>query len=349
LGIKGRTVYSESTNLDMLSAMTATFLLVAVGRSSRPLIKRGAIKEIVGAVTSATNVVAERRVMVLGTSSIGLRTDLIRAGMNFSIYCQPCRGLSTHILVVDESTSLGKSSLGHLLDLALGVPDGLGENRHKVGHGSCHLGRSRDDQLLKDLEGSGLDLPLSSGLDLVENGRKDDIGSPWVHGLDNGLDSGESGLTDLGSLVGKSLQEDGEDTVGGRRDDVRLEEVGSPILTESGDNASTCLTGDRRLLVGQGLAFISRNSPPVNPPPNKHTLTRASQSPMDPKNSTPAFLAEPARETAASSRAALSATKSVAVSKSPDLDETSGEVAAGAMVDILYRLSATPVRAPMLP
>jgi hypothetical protein len=43
------------------------------------------MREIVGAVTSETNVVAERRVMVLGTSSIGLRSDLTRAGMNFSI------------------------------------------------------------------------------------------------------------------------------------------------------------------------------------------------------------------------------------------------------------------------
>jgi hypothetical protein len=47
--------------------------------------RRGAMREMVGAVTSETNVVAERSVMVLGTSSMGLRRDLIRAGMNFSI------------------------------------------------------------------------------------------------------------------------------------------------------------------------------------------------------------------------------------------------------------------------
>ena len=79
-------MYSESTNLDILSAITATFRLVAVGRSSRPRIRRGAIREMVGAVTSETNVVADSKTMVLGTSSMGLRSDLIRAGMNFSIY-----------------------------------------------------------------------------------------------------------------------------------------------------------------------------------------------------------------------------------------------------------------------
>jgi hypothetical protein len=85
LGMKGRTVTGESTSLDMLSTITATFRLVAVNFSLRPRARRGTMRERVGESTSETNVVAERSMMVLGTSSTGLIRALIRAGIKRSI------------------------------------------------------------------------------------------------------------------------------------------------------------------------------------------------------------------------------------------------------------------------
>jgi hypothetical protein len=65
-------------------------------------------------------------------------------------------------------------------------------------------------------------------------------------------------------------------------------------------------------------------------------LTRASFNPIDPKNSTPFFLAASARAREASSRADLSATNRVETSKSPVLPEEVVEVAAG---DIMLYVS----------
>lgn len=62
------------------------------------------------------------------------------------------------------------------------------------------------------------------------------------------------------------------------------------------------------------------------------TLTRASFNPIDPKNSTPSFLAKVARLAAASAVAVLSAVKREAVSKAPALAEAAVDAGAGDMV-----------------
>jgi len=75
--------------------------------------------------------------------------------------------------------------------------------------------------------------------------------------LDDGLDSGESGVLDRGSLVGESLEEGRERRAGGVGNDVWLEELGSAVLTEGRDDGGTGLTDLGRLLVGKGLYALA--------------------------------------------------------------------------------------------
>ena len=220
--------------------------------------RRGAIKEMVGALTSATNVVAESRVMVLGTSSMGLVRDLMRAGMNFSIYQRykhltPPRSGVTYILVLHEGDGLLESGLGGFLDVCLGVPDGLGKDGDNVRHGSAHLLWGRDDELLEDVETTNLDLPLAGSLDLGQESREDDRSGPWVHGLDDGLDGRDGGIFDFGGFVGKGLEERWEWRVWSSGDDVWLEHGSGAILAEGRDGRAGCLSDGGGFLVAQGL------------------------------------------------------------------------------------------------
>jgi len=256
-------VYSESTSLDMLSAMTDTLRLVAVGRSSRPRMRRGAMREIVGAVTSETNVVAESKLMVLGTSSMGLRSDLIKAGMNLSIWRMSVwldvRCIA-HILVLDQSASLLERDLGGLLDIRLGVPDGASKNRDEIRHSSAHLIGCGDDELLEHVEAASLDLPLASGFDLLEKCGKDDHGRPGVHRLDDRFNGGNSCILDCSNLVGKGFEKGGEWGVDSGRDDVGLENGSCAVFAEGRDGIASGLTGQGRLFVGQCLdASLARN------------------------------------------------------------------------------------------
>lgn len=157
------------------------------------------------------------------------------------------------ILVLDQTTGSLESYLGGLLDIGLGVPDGSGEDWDNVGHCSANLSWGRGDELLEDVETSGLDLPFSGSLDLLKDRWKDDESSPWVHGLDNGLDGGKSRILDRGDLVGKSLEENWEWRRLGVRDDVWLEEWGGTVLAEGGDGGAGGLSGRGVLLVVEGL------------------------------------------------------------------------------------------------
>ncbi|GFZ45382.1 LOW QUALITY PROTEIN: hypothetical protein JCM24511_03108 [Saitozyma sp. JCM 24511] len=158
-----------------------------------------------------------------------------------------------NVLVLDEGTGLFERDLGGLLDVGLGVPDGLGEDGDQVGHGSAHLLGRRGDELLQDVEAAGLDLPLAGGLDLDQERGQEDKRGPGVHGLDNGLDGGEGRVLGAGNLVGKVLEEDREGRVDVGRDDVGLDELGGAVLAQGGDDAGTGLAGGGRLLVGQSL------------------------------------------------------------------------------------------------
>jgi hypothetical protein len=159
----------------------------------------------------------------------------------------------THILVLDQSGGLLKSDLGGLLDVRLGVPNGTSKDGNKVRHSLGHLDRSRVDHLLQNVETAVLNLPFTGSLDLLEQSGEDDESSPWVHRLDDSLDSGDSGSLDGSVLVGESLEKVGEGSVGIGRNDVWLEELSGTVLAKGRNGGACGLSGSGRLFVGQCL------------------------------------------------------------------------------------------------
>lgn len=244
-----------------------------------------------------------------------------------------------HILVLDQSRSLLERDLRSLFDVRLGVPDSGSKNRNEVRHGPTHLVGCGSDKELEDVEAAGLDLPLSGGLDLLEERGEDDHGSPWVHRLDDRLDGSNGGILDGSDLVGKGFEKCGERGVDCGRDDEWLEKGCGTVLTESRNDIACCLAGGGRILVGQCLdALLAEvknwKMPEIGMEMGSLTLTMVSLNWIEAKYSTPSFLAAAARLRADSSRTALSATKRVATSNAPVLEGATGEVAEGAIMKL---------------
>lgn len=110
--------------------------------------------------------------------------------------------------------------------------------------------RSGDDELVDDDQRSSLDLPLSSGLDLLEKDGKEDGGSPGGSDLNDGLDGSDGGFTDGSDLVGEGLT---DDDVHELLEEERLNGVSNTLLDEDGEKLASSLPGDRVLLVTESL------------------------------------------------------------------------------------------------
>lgn len=77
-----------------------------------------------------------------------------------------------NVLVGHELADVGERSTSSLLDVGLGVPDRLGQDRDDVGHRLGELlGRTGHEEI-EDLERAELHLPLARGLDLLEQRRQ---------------------------------------------------------------------------------------------------------------------------------------------------------------------------------
>lgn len=159
----------------------------------------------------------------------------------------------THILVLDQSGGRLESSLGSLFDIGLGVPNGTGKDRDDVRHCLTDLDRSRGDELLQDGQSTGLDLPFSMSLDVLEQGRENDKSGPGVHGLNDGLDSGKGGILDRGGLVGQSLEEGREWRGWGGRDHIGLEVDEDTVLADGRDGSGGSLSDVGGFLVSKSL------------------------------------------------------------------------------------------------
>lgn len=112
------------------------------------------------------------------------------------------------ILVRNESAEVVERGTGSLLDVGLGVPDGVGHGGDDLGHQASALVGRRDDELVHDLESANLDLPLSGGADLLEEDGKERGDGPGGRNLNDRLDGLDGGLTDDLLLVGEGFGDD---------------------------------------------------------------------------------------------------------------------------------------------
>lgn len=130
------------------------------------------------------------------------------------------------------------------------TPDGINHDGDDVGHAASALVGSADDELVHDGEGAGLDLPLSGGLDLLEEDGEEDGDGPRGGDLDDAEDGGEGGGTDGGDLVGERL---GDDEVHELLEEEGLDGVSDSLLDEDAQELASSLTGNGVLLVVESL------------------------------------------------------------------------------------------------
>jgi hypothetical protein len=97
------------------------------------------------------------------------------------------------------------------------------------------------------------------GLDDLEQRGQDDESGPRVHRLNDGLESGKSGILDGSGLVGKSFEESRERGGLGVGDDVGLKVSSGAILAQGRDGRSSGFSHIGGLLVTEGLSQVSQN------------------------------------------------------------------------------------------
>lgn len=154
------------------------------------------------------------------------------------------------ILVGDEGAERGERGAGGLLDVRLGVPDGIDHDGDDVGHKAGALLRGRDDELVHDGEGASLDLPLAGGLDLLEQDGQEDGDGPRGRDLDDRADGLDGSLADVLLLVGKRL---GDDRLHDLFVEERLDGVADALLDEDPEQVARGLADAGILLVGETL------------------------------------------------------------------------------------------------
>lgn len=130
------------------------------------------------------------------------------------------------------------------------TPDGVDHDGDDVGHEVGALLGGGDDELVDDGEGSGLDLPLSGSLDLLEEDREEDGGGPRGGDLDDGLDGGDGGGADGHDLVGEGLGNHGLHDL---LEEEGLDGVSNARLDEDRDQLASSLAGNGVLLVVKSL------------------------------------------------------------------------------------------------
>lgn len=162
------------------------------------------------------------------------------------------------ILVDDQLADLLHGLVGTLLDLLLGVPHGLRDNRNELRDTVGELSRGGADEGLNAVESSDLLGPLLGSQDGVDDVGKDGLHSVGVDGLNDGEGGGDGGVLDRGDLVANGGQGGGQEN-----DEVGLDVGGNlRVLSNGLDGRESLLTGGGILLVGE-LLLQGLNSPTI--------------------------------------------------------------------------------------
>jgi hypothetical protein len=156
---------------------------------------------------------------------------------------------SLDILVDDKTTDLLHCTVGHLLDLWLGIPHRLGDDWDKIWYTEGQLCGSGSDKGLDTAETSDLFLPLLCGEDGVDDGWQDDLDGVCVDGLDDAQSSLLCGILDWDHLVTNGCQDGWEES-----DKIWLNSRrGLAMLSDSLDGVESALSYNGILLVRQLL------------------------------------------------------------------------------------------------
>jgi len=159
------------------------------------------------------------------------------------------RNETLDILVDDQLAKLLHGLVSTLLDLLLGVPHGLGDDRNELRNTPSELGRRVLDEVLDEVKSSHLLGPLLGRSDGLHDRGKGGLDSVGVDAASDGENSTLSGILDSGDLVANGGKDGGEED-----NEVRLDGSGNlGVRSDSLDGNASLLTGGGVLLVGELL------------------------------------------------------------------------------------------------
>ncbi|CEI62809.1 unnamed protein product [Fusarium venenatum] len=159
------------------------------------------------------------------------------------------RNETLNILVDNQLAKLLHGLVSTLLDLLLGVPHGLGDDRDEFRNTVGELSRGVLDEVLDEVKSGHLFGPLLGTSDGLHDVRKGSLDSVGVDAASNGEDSTLGGILDSGDLVANGGKDSGEED-----NEVRLDGSGDlGVRSDSLDGNASLLTGGGVLLVGELL------------------------------------------------------------------------------------------------
>lgn len=154
-----------------------------------------------------------------------------------------------NITVDNKLAELLHGLVGALLDLLLGIPHGLRDDRDEVGDTETELDGSGADEGIDEVEGGHLLGPLLGVADSVDERGEGGLDGVGVDGLGDGKSSSNGGVLDSGNLVTSGSEDAGEE-----RDQVGLNMGGNlGVLSDSLDGRKSLLASGGILLVGELL------------------------------------------------------------------------------------------------
>ena len=155
-----------------------------------------------------------------------------------------------YALVRHQSDGLPQRITVCLLHISLGIPNGFCGGGDGVGGGAVGLNGGANYELVKNLEGASVGLPLSSSFDLSRAGN----GSPGVHCSNKLLKGWECRHPDSTHLISGCLK---EGLVDARLDESWLGSFDCAKFCQEGDG--TGITSSRDFLSSSALTIAWEN------------------------------------------------------------------------------------------
>uniref|UniRef100_A0A098DMI5 Uncharacterized protein n=1 Tax=Gibberella zeae (strain ATCC MYA-4620 / CBS 123657 / FGSC 9075 / NRRL 31084 / PH-1) TaxID=229533 RepID=A0A098DMI5_GIBZE len=180
-----------------------------------------------------------------GTEQVNGLRDVLRLGDTLD----QLRNETLDILVDNQLAKLLHGLVSTLLNLLLGVPHGLGDDRDELRNTVGELSRGVLDEVLDKVKSGHLLGPLLGTSDGLHDAGEGSLDSVGVDAASNGENSTLSGILDSGDLVANSGKDGGEED-----NQVRLDGSGDLGVRSDGlDGNASLLTGSGVLLVGELL------------------------------------------------------------------------------------------------
>lgn len=201
-----------------------------------------------------------------GTKKVDSLWDVLRLGDTLDELWDE----ALDILVDDQAANLLHGSMGSLLDLWLGIPHGLGDDRDQVWHAVSELDWGGSNEEIDALQANSLFRPLDRGLERVQDEWENSLDRVGADSLDDGKSSSSGGVLDRDLLVTNRWKDDSE-----KVDEVSLDSRSDRRMLSDG------LDGLNSMLASSGVLLVGKLGLEMGDDPDENVRTAISKRDFD--------------------------------------------------------------------